>query len=91
MRERKFALDRIRALLASAITREQGALAPVSRAMLEDYGRPELNAIAICKWRTRLYATAFSKTPRPFFVPGDTPRLPLEAFPVEVQPVHEAT
>ena len=44
----------------------------MSRAVLEDYGSPEPNAIAIYKWRTRLCAAASSKMP-----PGDTPRLPL--------------
>ena len=77
MRERHFVLDRMKALLATAITRKQGALAPVSRAMLEDYGIPEVNTIAIYKWRTRLCAAASSKTSKPFFVPGGTPRLPL--------------
>ena len=57
----------MKALLASAISRKQGDLAPVSRVMLEDFGIPELNAIAIYMWRTRLCAAAFSKTPKPFF------------------------
>ena len=46
----------------------------MSRAMLKDYGSPELNAIAIYKWRTRLCAGAFSKTPKPFLCLG-TPRV----------------
>ena len=29
------------------------------------------------KWRTSLFTVAFSKTPKPFFAPEDTPRLPL--------------
>ena len=44
MRERHFVLGRMKALLASPITRKQGGLAPVSRVMLEDYGIPELNS-----------------------------------------------
>ena len=77
MRERRFALDRTKVLLASAISRKQGGLAPVSRAMLEDLGVLGPNAIAIYKWRTGLCAAAFSKTPKPFFVRANTPRLPL--------------
>ena len=53
------------------------ALAPVSRVMLEDYGSPELNAIAIYNARFRLCAAALSKMPRPFLVSGDNPRLQL--------------
>ena len=52
-------------------------MGPCPRVMFEDYGIPELNAIVICKWRTRLCAAASSKTFKPFFVPGATPRLPL--------------
>ena len=58
MRERRIVLGRMKPLLAPAVSRMQGDLAPVSRVMLEDYGIPELNAIAIYKWRTRLSAAA---------------------------------
>ena len=50
---------------------------PVSRPILEDFGIPGLNAIAIYKWRTRLRAADFSTTPKTFFVPWDPSRLPL--------------
>ena len=67
MRERQFALDRTKALLVTAITRKQGGLASVSRAMLVDFVSPEPKAAAIYKRRTRICAGAFFKTPKPFF------------------------
>ena len=67
----------MQALLASAITRKQGGFAPVLRAVLENCGIPELNAIAIYMWRTTPCAAASFQTPKPLFVPRVTPRLPL--------------